>query len=175
MTDRPVVLIAGGGLAGITAACELADAGVRVKLIEKLPYLGGRSYSYEADGVEVDNGQHVFLGCCTEYIALLERLGVRNGVHLQRRFRVPVIDKVWGESVLQSAPLPPPAHLVPSLLRFKSLSPREKALAAYAFTQMRSTDLTKHPDFGIEDISQLIDAKFHQDPRELLLQHFAHA
>ncbi len=151
MTERPVVLVAGGGLAGITAACELADAGVRVKLIEKRPHLGGRSYSYEADGVEVDNGQHVFLGCCTEYIALLERLGVREGVHLQRRFRVPVIDNVWGESVLQSAPLPPPAHLLPSLLRFKPLSLREKALAAYAFTQIRSTDLAKHPE--LDDIT----------------------
>ena len=151
MTDRSVVLVAGGGLAGITAACELADAGVRVKLIEKRPFLGGRCYSYEADGVEVDNGQHVFLGCCTEYIALLERLGVRDGVHLQRRFRVPIIDKVRGESVLQSASLPPPAHLMPSLLRFKSLSLREKALAAYAFAQMRSTDLARHPE--LDDIT----------------------
>ncbi|HEY5640544.1 MAG TPA: hydroxysqualene dehydroxylase HpnE [Dehalococcoidia bacterium] len=151
MTERPAVLVAGGGLAGITAACELADAGLRVKLIEKRPYLGGRSYSYEADGVELDNGQHVFLGCCTEYIALLERLGVRDGVHLQRRFRVPVVDKVWGESVLQSAKLPPPAHLAPSLLRFRSLSLREKALAAYAFTQVRATDLAKHPE--LDDIT----------------------
>jgi squalene-associated FAD-dependent desaturase len=151
MTDRPVVLVAGGGLAGIAAACELADAGVRVKLIEKRPHLGGRSYSYEADGVEVDNGQHVFLGCCTAYIALLERLGVRGGVHLQRRFRVPVIDKVWGQSVLQSLPLPPPVHLAPSLLRFKSLSPREKALAAYAFSRVRSTNLSAHPE--LDDIT----------------------
>ncbi|MCH7617534.1 MAG: FAD-dependent oxidoreductase [Chloroflexi bacterium] len=151
MTDRPVVFVAGGGLAGITAACELADAGVRVKLIEKRPFLGGRSYSYEADGVEVDNGQHVFLGCCTAYIALLERLGVRDGVHLQRRFRVPVIDRIRGESVLQSASLPPPAHLMPSLLRFKSLSLREKALATFAFAQMRSTDLARHPE--LDDIT----------------------
>ncbi len=166
MTERPAVLVAGGGLAGITAACELADAGLRVKLIEKRPYLGGRSYSYEADGVEVDNGQHVFLGCCTEYIALLERLGVRDGVHLQRRFRVPVIDKVWGESVLQSAKLPPPAHLAPSLLRFRSLSPREKALAAYALTQIRSTDLAKRPELDDITFEQwLLDRR--QSPRAI--------
>ncbi len=164
MTDQPTVLVAGGGLAGITAACELVDAGVRVKLIEKRPYLGGRSYSYEADGVEVDNGQHVFLGCCTQYIALLERLGVRDGVHLQRRFRVPVIDKVWGESLLQSASLPPPAHLLPSLVRFKSLSPREKVLAAYALSHVRSTDLAKHPELDDITFEQwLLDR--HQSPR----------
>ncbi|HUF54409.1 MAG TPA: hydroxysqualene dehydroxylase HpnE [Dehalococcoidia bacterium] len=145
MTERPTALVIGGGLAGITAACELADAGVRVRLIEKCPYLGGRSYSYDAGGTEVDNGQHVFLGCCTEYIRLVERLGVRDRVHLQKRMRVPVIDKVWGESVLTAVDLPPPAHLLPSLLRFKSLSPAEKALAGYAFAQIRQTDRAAQP------------------------------
>ena len=110
MTDRPVVFVAGGGLAGITAACELADAGVRVKLIEKRPFLGGRSYSYEADGVEVDNGQHVFLGCCTAYIALLARLGVRAGVHLPPRSRAPLLATTRRDSGLQRAPLPPAAR-----------------------------------------------------------------
>lgn len=151
MTERPSALVVGGGLAGISAACELADAGVRVRLIEKRPYLGGRSYSYDAGGTEVDNGQHVFLGCCTEYIRLIERLGVRDRVHLQRRMRVPVIDKVWGESELSSVDLPPPAHLLPSLLRFKSLSPTEKALAGYAFAQIRTTDRAIHPE--LDDIT----------------------
>jgi squalene-associated FAD-dependent desaturase len=151
MTDRPAALVIGGGLAGITAACELADAGVRVRLIEKRPHLGGRSYSYDAGGTEVDNGQHVFLGCCTEYLRLLERLGVRDRAYLQERMRVPIIDKVWGESELSSADLPPPVHLLPSLLRFKSLSPKEKALAGYAFSQIRATDRAKHPQ--LDDIT----------------------
>ncbi|MEX0683131.1 MAG: hydroxysqualene dehydroxylase HpnE [Dehalococcoidia bacterium] len=151
MTERTTALVIGGGLAGITAACELADTGVGVTLLEKRPHLGGRSYSYDAAGVEIDNGQHVFLGCCTEYIRLLERLGVRDRVHLQRRFRVPVVDKVWGESVLSGANLPPPAHLLPSLLKYKSLSPQEKVLAMYAFAQVRSTDRAKHPE--LDDIT----------------------
>jgi len=142
------VLVAGGGLAGLAAACELADAGTRVTLIEKRPFLGGRAYSYQdkASGLEVDNGQHVFLGCCSEYIHFLKRLGVYGNVHLQKRLHVRVIDKVWGESLLESAQLPPPFHLLPSLLKFRSLSPREKALAAYAFTQIRSLDRAKHPE-----------------------------
>ncbi len=97
--SRPSAAIAGGGLAGLAAACDLADAGYAVTLFEKRPFLGGRAYSYtdKSSGLTVDNGQHVFLGCCTEYIRFLERLGVRDAVHLQKRFRVPVIDKVWGE------------------------------------------------------------------------------
>jgi squalene-associated FAD-dependent desaturase len=151
--SRPSAAIAGGGLAGLAAACDLADAGYAVTLIEKRPFLGGRSYSYtdKSSGVTVDNGQHVFLGCCTEYIRFLERLGVRDAVHLQKRFRVPVIDKVWGESVLSAANLPPPMHLLPSLLRFRSLSPGEKALAGWALSQMLLTDRSRHPE--LDDIT----------------------
>ncbi len=140
MSERPSVIVAGAGLAGITTACELADAGLKVTLVEKRPFLGGRTYSYvdKRSGVEVDNGQHVFMGCCTEYIGLLKRLGVWRKAYLQKRMRVRVIDKVWGESVLQSGALPPPLHLLPSLLRFRSLSPAEKVRAAYAMTRIRS-------------------------------------
>ncbi len=147
------MLVVGGGLAGLTAACELVDAGARVTLIEKRPFLGGRAYSYQdrATGLEVDNGQHVFLGCCTEYIRFLKRLNVFGNAHLQNRLRVRIIDKIWGESELSSARLPPPLHLLPSLLRFRSLSPREKALAAYAFAQVRSTDRAKYT--GLDSIT----------------------
>jgi squalene-associated FAD-dependent desaturase len=142
VSERASVVVVGGGLAGIAAACELADAGLKVTLVEKRPFLGGRSYSYrdKRSGMEVDNGQHVFLGCCTEYVRLLKRLDVWRKVHLQRRLRVRVIDKVWGESVLESRALPPPLHLLPSLLRFRSLSPAEKARAAYAMARIRSLD-----------------------------------
>jgi squalene-associated FAD-dependent desaturase len=135
-------VVVGGGIAGITAACELADAGLKVTLVEKRSFLGGRAYSYldKRSGLEVDNGQHVFLGCCEEYIRLLKRLGVWHKAHLQKRMRVRVIDKVWGESVLESEPLPPPLHLLPSLLRFRSLSPTEKVRAAYAMARVRSLD-----------------------------------
>jgi squalene-associated FAD-dependent desaturase len=148
VSERASVAVVGGGLAGIAAACELAEAGLKVTLVEKRPFLGGRAYSYldKRSGIEVDNGQHVFLGCCTEYIRLLKRLGVWHKVHLQKRLRVRVIDKVWGESVLESQSLPPPLHLLPSLLRFRSLSPVEKAGAAYAMARIRSLDRAARPD-----------------------------
>lgn len=152
MNNRPDVLIAGGGLAGLAAACELADAGLRVLLIEKRPVLGGRAYSHRdpRSGVEVDNGQHVFLGSCTEYIRFLKRVGAWQRAYLQPRLRVPVIDKVWGRSLLASSRLPPPLHLLPSLLRFRSLSPAEKAWAAYALAHVRSVDRRAG---GLDDIT----------------------
>jgi squalene-associated FAD-dependent desaturase len=150
---RRTVVVAGGGLAGLTAACELADAGFAVTLLEKRPFLGGRAYSYtdRASGLTVDNGQHVFLGCCTEYVRFLERLGVRDAVHLQKRFHVPVIDKVWGESTLRADDLPPPSHLLRSLVRFRSLSPREKSLAGWALSQIMLTNRVRHPE--LDDIT----------------------
>jgi len=151
--ERPSVTVAGGGLAGISAACHLAEAGLKVTLVEKRPFLGGRAYSYldKRSRVEVDNGQHVFLGCCTGYIGLLKRLGVWHKAHLQRRLHVRVIDKVWGESALRSERLPPPLHLLPSLLRFRSLSPAEKARAAYAMARIRSLDRSAHPE--LDDVT----------------------
>ena len=153
MIERPSVTVVGGGLAGITSACELAEDGLKVTLVERRSFLGGRAYSYldKRSRVEVDNGQHVFLGCCAEYIGLLKRLGVWHKAHLQRRLRVRVIDKVWGESVLRSERLPPPLRLLPSLLRFRSLSPVEKARAAYAMARIRSLDRSAHPE--LDDIT----------------------
>src|SRR5579863_2709679 len=39
---RKPVMVIGGGIAGLTAAVELADAGCAVILVEKSPGLGGR-------------------------------------------------------------------------------------------------------------------------------------
>ncbi len=153
MSEKPSVVIVGGGLAGLSAACDLADGGFRVTLLEKRPFLGGRAYSYrdKSSGIEVDNGQHVFLGCCTEYIRFLKRLGVYGSIRLQKRLRVRVIDKVWGESTIYTSALPVPLHLLPSLLQFRSLSPAEKLLAGYAFAQVRSLDRSRHPE--LDDIT----------------------
>ena len=78
-TKQPsTVAIAGGGLAGLAAGCALAEAGFRVTLFERRPYLGGRASSYQHPGTGeiVDNCQHVLLGCCTNLIQFYERLGV---------------------------------------------------------------------------------------------------
>ena len=60
-TKYPTVAIAGGGLAGLAAGCALAEAGFRVTLFERRPYLGGRASSYQHPGTGeiVDNCQHV--------------------------------------------------------------------------------------------------------------------
>ncbi|HYS38913.1 MAG TPA: FAD-dependent oxidoreductase, partial [Pseudonocardiaceae bacterium] len=87
------VIVVGGGLAGLTAACQLARGGHQVTLVEARARLGGATFSFDRDGLSVDNGQHVLLRCYTEYRALLDLLGVGNHIDLQDRFRIPVITR----------------------------------------------------------------------------------
>ncbi len=56
------VVIIGCGLSGIVAARELADKGVKVKIIEKRDHIGGNIYDYKTEsGILVQKyGPHVF-------------------------------------------------------------------------------------------------------------------
>ena len=71
------VIIIGGGFAGLSAGVALASNGFRVALLESKPALGGRAYSFaDSDsGDFVDNGQHVLMGCYTETLDFLARIG----------------------------------------------------------------------------------------------------
>ncbi|HEY7325908.1 MAG TPA: hydroxysqualene dehydroxylase HpnE [Streptosporangiaceae bacterium] len=134
MTGRRVVVI-GGGLAGITAAIALRDAGAEVTLLESRPRLGGAATSYARAGMMVDNGQHVFLRCCTHYTALLARLGVTDSVAIQDRFDVTVLAPD-GPARLRRSALPSPLHLARALAGYRLLSLAERAKvgrAALAF------------------------------------------
>ena len=81
-SPAPTVAVIGGGLAGLSASCALADAGFHVTLFEKRPYLGGRASSYQHPGTGeiVDNCQHVLLGCCTNLIDFYRRIGVQEKI-----------------------------------------------------------------------------------------------
>jgi squalene-associated FAD-dependent desaturase len=119
--------VLGAGLAGLAAGCELADLGHEVTLIERRPWAGGKTYSFADDsGEQVDNGQHVFLACTTEYVAFLKRLGTLKLTRRQKRLRVPVFDQYGHRSLIAARNLPPPLHLAQSLLGFRGLSPRER-------------------------------------------------
>jgi len=141
-------VVVGGGLAGLAAACDLADAGLPVTVLERRPFLGGRAYSFldGRSGQEADNGQHVFLRCCREYIAFLDRLGVLGHTLLQPRLHLRVVDKLTGTSVLRAAAAPPPLHLLGSFLRYRPLSLGEKLLAAYALFRLNALDRSRHPE-----------------------------
>ncbi len=146
--SRAVVI--GGGLAGITAALDLADAGAQVTLLEARSRLGGATFSVEHDGLWLDNGQHVFLRCCTAYRALIDRLGVSHETTLQERLALPVLRPGGHVSWLRRAPLPAPYHLGPSFARFGPLPLRDRVrlLAPVRELQRQSLD-----DPSLDDIT----------------------
>jgi squalene-associated FAD-dependent desaturase len=135
MTAFHVVVI-GGGLAGITAAIGLREAGVEVTLLEARPWLGGATCSFSRGGLSIDNGQHVFLRCCTAYRDLLARLGVTGSVAIQDRFDVTVLAP-GGQARLRRSRLPGPLHMTRALAGYSFLSPLDRLRVARGALAMR--------------------------------------
>jgi squalene-associated FAD-dependent desaturase len=139
---RTRVVVVGGGLAGITAALDCIDAGADVTVLESRGWLGGLTHSFRRHGLWVDNGQHVFLRCCTAYRGLLDRLGVANLVTLQDRLDVPVASGDSGQvSRLRRSGLPAPLHLGAALARYRWLEPAERLRAARAALGLKRIDV----------------------------------
>lgn len=128
----PDVVVIGGGLAGIAAALDCAQAGAKVTLLEVRRRLGGAAYSFEREGLRIDNGQHVLLRCCTAYRELLRRLGSRDGVRLQERLEIPVLSPGHEPVILRRNGLPVPLHLAKGLLSYRCLPWRKRLSAARA-------------------------------------------
>src|SRR5256886_14444331 len=118
---RVKAAVVGGGLAGLAAALELADAGHDVTLYEARPTLGGKVQTLpprEGDpSPPPDNGQHIALGCFTAYLSFLERIG-EGGSVLRQRLALPVIAEDGSVSAISSDPL--------SFLRYQHLTLRER-------------------------------------------------
>ncbi|MDX6392723.1 MAG: hypothetical protein QOJ73_3786 [Streptosporangiaceae bacterium] len=136
--DRHVVVV-GGGLAGITAAIALREAGARVTLLEARPRLGGATCSFTRDGLVIDNGQHVFLGCCSAYRELLARLDMTGAVSLQDRFDVTVLSP-GGRARLRRTRLPGPLHMGKALAGYSFLTPVERLRVTRAALAMMRLD-----------------------------------
>src|ERR1700744_3303948 len=120
------VIVVGGGLAGLSAACALADAGYQVRLLEKRRYLGGRASSYEHPGTGevIDNCQHVLLGNCVNLIDLYRRLGVSGAIRWFDKLNF--LEPGGRKSVLEPSFLPAPFHDMPAFFRAQAFSFSDK-------------------------------------------------
>ncbi|MGD0895999.1 MAG: hydroxysqualene dehydroxylase HpnE [Acidimicrobiales bacterium] len=145
-TGEPHIVVVGGGLAGLSAAIACADSGAEVTLFEARPRLGGATWSFERNGLVFDNGQHVFLRCCTAYRGFLGRLGTADRAILQRRLAIPVLRPDPGGGAprigwVRRNSLPAPAHLAFSLARYRHLALGERARVARAVLALRKLSL----------------------------------
>jgi squalene-associated FAD-dependent desaturase len=139
MSARRVAVI-GGGLAGIAAALDLSRAGASVTLLESRGRLGGAAYSFTREGIRADNGQHVFLRCCTAYRELLEQLDASELVTLQPRLEIPVIAPGGRRASLRRSNAPAPLHLAGTLARYRFLTTGQRLAVARAMAALRKID-----------------------------------
>jgi squalene-associated FAD-dependent desaturase len=127
------VLIIGGGFAGLSCAVALAEKGKKVLVLEKKPRLGGRAYSFEEGGLEVDNGQHLFMGCYHATRRFLKAIGTEDRLDIYQDVVVDYVEP-GGQKDRLACPswLPAPLHLAAGLMGLKGVPLKDKA-ALFAF------------------------------------------
>jgi squalene-associated FAD-dependent desaturase len=137
-TAHKTVTVVGGGVAGMSTACALAEAGFVVRLVERRGYLGGRASSYRHPGVDevIDNCQHVVFGCCTNVMDFYRRIGVAEKI--QFTGEMTMIEpggrrSVLGPSRLGPFTLPAPLHGLPRLMAARAFTWADKLALARAF------------------------------------------
>jgi zeta-carotene desaturase len=130
------VAVIGAGVAGMSAACALAEAGFRVQLVERRGYLGGRASSYPHPGVNevIDNCQHVLFGCCTNLVGFYRRIGVADQIHWTSEMTM--IEPGGRRSALGPSGLPAPLHGLPKLLSAGAFNLADKISLGRAFAAM---------------------------------------
>jgi len=152
--DKTVTVV-GGGVAGMSAACALAEAGFAVRLVERRGYLGGRASSYRHPGVDevIDNCQHVVFGCCTNVMDFYRRIGVAGKI--QFTDAMTMIEpggkrSELGPSRLGGLTLPPPLHALPKLMASRAFTWADKLALVRAFGAVARGD-AKDPNENLAD------------------------
>jgi squalene-associated FAD-dependent desaturase len=146
-TGGPHIVVVGGGLAGLSAALSCMDAGARVTVLERRRRFGGLTWSFDHDGMTVDNGQHIFLRCCEAYLGFLDRIGSADDVEIQDRLDITVVQpgrpgRPPRTARLRRNDLPAPLHLGPALLGYRLLPLADRLRLGRAALPLRRLDPT---------------------------------
>jgi squalene-associated FAD-dependent desaturase len=126
--------IIGGGYAGMAAAVELSARGIPVTVFESAKQLGGRARGVLHNDTQLDNGQHLLLGCYRDTLRLIELVG---GNIEQDFLRLPLQLDLHGQFSLQAPRLPAPLHLLLALLNAQGLTWAERFKAARFMLMLR--------------------------------------
>ncbi|HLP99044.1 MAG TPA: hydroxysqualene dehydroxylase HpnE [Sideroxyarcus sp.] len=143
------VAIVGGGYAGMAAAVELAAHGIPVTVFESARQLGGRARGVSHNGTQLDNGQHLLLGCYRETLRLIELVGG----DIERDFlRLPLQLDLHGQFSLKAPRLPAPLHLLVALLNAQGLTWGERLKAARFMLTLRGMRFRLPHDMTVAEL-----------------------
>lgn len=127
----------GGGWAGMAAAVTLAERGTPVTVFEAARVLGGRARRVPVNGLALDNGLHILMGCyreCRRLMRLVSPDPEEKGL-----LRLPLQFIFPRRFSLQAWKLPAPWHLVAGLLRARGVPPSERLAAARFMLALKSS------------------------------------
>ena len=141
--------VIGGGYAGMAAAVELASQGIPVTVFESARQLGGRARGVLHNNTQIDNGQHLLLGCYRETLRLIELVG---GNIEQDFLRLPLQLDLHGQFSLRAPHLPAPLHLLIALLKAQGLTWAERMKAASFILAMRRMDFHIANDMTVAEL-----------------------
>ncbi|HMV86077.1 MAG TPA: hydroxysqualene dehydroxylase HpnE [Blastocatellia bacterium] len=142
-SPSPSVLILGGGFAGLAAAVELAERGIKVLLLERRAFLGGRAYSFtdKTTGDTVDNGQHLMMGCYHHTIRFLKKIGAFHKLKFQANPQVDFLseeNKTVSRASFKCPSWPAPLHLLAGLAKLETLNWRDRLHALRIGLELRT-------------------------------------
>jgi hydroxysqualene dehydroxylase len=146
MVQELKVGIIGGGYAGMAAAVELADRGIPVTVFESARQSGGRARGVPYNGTQLDNGQHLLLGCYRETLHLIEKVG---GNISQDFMHLPLQLDLHGQFSLKAPRLPAPLHLLAGLLKAQGLTWNERMKAVRFMLALRGINFRLSSDMTV--------------------------
>lgn len=134
MAEELTVGIIGGGYAGMAAAVTLSQRGISVTVFESARQLGGRARGVQHNNTQLDNGQHLMLGCYHQTLRLINLVG---GDTEDDFFSLPLQLDLHGQFSLKAPYLPAPLHLLAALLNAQGLTWDDRIEAARFMLQLR--------------------------------------
>ncbi|MGC1678723.1 MAG: hydroxysqualene dehydroxylase HpnE [Candidatus Binataceae bacterium] len=160
MIESKDVVVIGAGFAGLSAGVALAERGFRVAVLERKPALGGRAYSFEDPdtGDFVDNGQHVLMGCYTEALDFLHKIGSASKLVFQRDLEIEMLTTPGRSATLRTARLPGPLHMSAALMRYGHLSLGERLGVVRGGLKMLAMRRREHPTLEKMTVADLMTA-----------------
>ncbi|MCE1189230.1 MAG: hydroxysqualene dehydroxylase HpnE [Ignavibacteria bacterium] len=125
-------LIIGGGLAGLSAGVHLSRSGIQTTILERSPRLGGRASSFIDPQFEreLDNGQHIIMGCYSQTLEYINLIGSQKTFQFQDALSIPYAVRGGKRYSFESTGYAYPFNLSGALFNYQALSFREQLSAA---------------------------------------------